>query len=130
MVRSTATEIIARRLSLNSGRCAALAQRAAEAGELPKACGRSVPDLAPIGLAKLLLCAICDRGLGNAGASVREFAALSTEGDATLLDLIEGLMSGVVAASGIHSVIPATRTSLRDRRYQRKPPSLRRDTRA
>lgn len=105
MVRSTAIEIIARYLSLNAGRVSALAQRAAEAGELPKACGRSVPDLAPIGLATLLLCSICDRGLGNAAASVREFAALATESGATLIDLIEGLMSGVVAASGIHSVI-------------------------
>jgi len=105
MVRSTAIEIIARHLHLNAGRLAALAQRAAEAGELPKACGRAVPDLAPTGLAKLLLCSICDRGLGNAATSVREFAALRNDGGATLLDLIEGLMSSVVAASGIHSVI-------------------------
>lgn len=105
MVRSTAIEIIARHLNLNAGRVSALSQRAAEAGELPKAVGRSVPDLAPIGLAKLLLCAICDRGLGNAATSVREFAALRDDSGATLLDLIEGLMSGVVAASGIHSVI-------------------------
>jgi hypothetical protein len=105
MVRSTAIEIIARRLAINAGRVAALAQRAAEAGELPKACGRDVPELSALDLAKLLLCAICDRGLGNAAASVREFAALRNDGGATFLDLIEGLMSGAVAANGIHSVI-------------------------
>jgi hypothetical protein len=105
MVRSTAIEIIARHLNLNAGRVAALSQRAAEAGELPKACGRSVPDLAPIGLAKLLLCAIADRGLGNAATSVREFAALATEGGAKLIDLLEGFMSGGVSAAGLHSAI-------------------------
>ncbi len=61
MVRSTAIEIIARHLHLNAGRLAALAQRAAEAGELPRECGRSVPDLSPAGLGKLLLCAVADR---------------------------------------------------------------------
>ncbi|MDR6304928.1 hypothetical protein GGQ85_002644 [Nitrobacter vulgaris] len=105
MVRSNAIEIIARHLSLNAGRLAALAQRAAEAGELPRACGRAVPDLSPAGLAKLLLCAIADRGLGNAATSVREFAALRNEGGTTLLDLIEGLMSGAVSVAGVHSLI-------------------------
>jgi hypothetical protein len=89
MVRSTAIEIISRRLNLNAGRLAALAQRASEAGELPKACGRSVPQLRPLDLAKLLLCAVADRGLGNASTSVREFAALRTDGGAALIDLLK-----------------------------------------
>jgi hypothetical protein len=127
MVRSTAIEIIARRLALNAGRVAALAQRAAEAGELPKAVGRSVPDLAPIGLARLLICAICDRGLGNAATSVREFAALATEGGAKLIDLLEGLMSGGVSAAGLHSAIvqvfpePSVTVVLHDSRLQFGP---------
>jgi hypothetical protein len=127
MVRSTAIEIISRRLSLNSGRVSALAQRAAEAGELPKAYGRSVPDLAPIGLAKLLLCAICDRGLGNAASSVREYSALTTEGGAKLIDLLEGLMSGGVSAAGLHSAIvqvfpePSVTVVLHDSRLQFGP---------
>jgi hypothetical protein len=127
MVRSTAIEIIARHLSINSGRLAALSQRAAEVGELPKACGRSVPDLAPIGLAKLLLCAICDRGLGNAATSVREYGALATESGAKLIDLLEGLMSGGVSASGLHSAIvqifpaPSATVVLHDSRLQFGP---------
>lgn len=105
MVRSAAIEVIARHLGLNSGRLSALAQRLAEAGELPKGCGRSVPALSPSSLAKILLCAIADRGLGNAAASVREFAALRSDNGATLLDLLEGWISGALAVSEAHSVI-------------------------
>lgn len=105
MTRSKAIKVIARHLNLNRGRVAALAQRAAEAGELPKAHGRSVPDLSPSGLAKLLICAIADRGLGGAAASVREFAALRSEGGATLIDLFEGLIVGAVSVDGVHSLI-------------------------
>ena len=105
MTRSEAIKVIARHLNLNRGRLAALAQRAAEAGELPRAVGRSVPDLAPFGLAKLLICTIADRGLGNAAASVREFAALRSDGGAMLIDLVEGWVSGNVSVAGLHSVI-------------------------
>lgn len=105
MTRSKAIEVIARHLGMNAGRVAALAQRVAEAGELPKAVGRAVPDLSPSGLAKLLICAIADRGLGNAASSVREFAALRSDGGATLLDLLEAWFAGTVAVDGIHSVI-------------------------
>lgn len=105
MVRSAAVEVIARHLGVNAGRLSALAQRLAEAGELPKGCGRSVPSLSPANLAKLLLCAIADRGLGNAAASVREFAALAAANGATLLDFFEGWMSGDVPVSEAHSII-------------------------
>jgi hypothetical protein len=105
MVRSAAIEIIARRLNLNAGRLAALAQRAAEAGEIPMACGRSVPDLSPVGLGKLLLCAVADRGLGKAAASVREFAALRNEGGSVLIDLLEAWAGGTVSVSSVHSLI-------------------------
>lgn len=105
MNRSRAVAIIARHLDLNAGRVSALAQRLAEAGEIPKACGRSVPALSPASLAKILICAIADRGLGNAANATAEFAALRSEGGATLLDLLEGWMSGAVSASGVHSLI-------------------------
>lgn len=118
MTRSKAIEVLARRLNLNAGRVAALAQRAAEAGELPKARGRAVPDLRALDSAKLLLCAIADRGLGNAAASVREFAALRTASGAVLTDLIEGWMSGSVSVDGLHSAIvrldPASVTVVTD----------------
>jgi hypothetical protein len=127
MVRSTAIEIIARHLAINAGRVAALAQRAAEAGELPRACGRNVPDLAPIGLAKLLLCAIADRGLGNAATSVREYADLTTEGGTKLIDLLEIWMSGGASTPGLHSLIaqifpePSVTVVLTDSRLQFGP---------
>jgi hypothetical protein len=127
MVRSTAIGIVARHLNLNAGRLAALSQRAAEAGELPKACGRAVPDLAPIGLARLFLCAVADRGLGNAATSVREFSALATESGAKLIDLLEGLMSGGASTSGLHSLIaqifpePSVTVVLTDSRLQFGP---------
>lgn len=105
MTRSKAIKVIARHLNLNRGRLAALSQRAAEAGELPKAVGRSVPDLSPADMARLLICAIADRGLGGAAASVREFAALRTVSGAVLADLVEGWMSGAVPVDGVHSLI-------------------------
>jgi hypothetical protein len=105
MTRSKAVAILARHLDLNSGRIAALAQRLGEAGEIPKGCGRSVPSLSHASLGKLLITAIGDRGLGNAAASTKEFAALRSDGGAALLDLLMGLMSGVVAVSGVHSII-------------------------
>jgi hypothetical protein len=114
-------------LNRNAGRVAALSQRAAEAGELPKAVGRSVPDLAPIELARLLICAIAERGLGNAATSVREFVALATESGTKLIDLLEGWTSGSVSTSGFHSLIiqifptPSVTVVLHDSRLQFGP---------
>jgi hypothetical protein len=54
---------------------------------------------------ELLLCAVADRGLGKAAASVREFAALRNEGGSVLIDLLEGWVSGAVSTSGLHSLI-------------------------
>ncbi|WP_165475210.1 hypothetical protein [Nitrobacter sp. Nb-311A] len=48
-------------------------------------------------LANLVLCAIVDRGLGKAAASVREFFASG----AVLVDLVSGGVSGGVSASGV-----------------------------
>ena len=64
-----------------------------------------MPDLAPIGLAKLLLCAICDRSPGNAATSVREFAALRIDSGATLVDLLESWLAGTVSMFGVHSLL-------------------------
>jgi hypothetical protein len=106
MVRSRAIEVLARRLGLNVGRVAALAQRAAEGGALPKASGRDVPELGPLHLARLLLCAIADRGLGSAPQSVAGYSALTAANGAVLIDIVEGWIRGTVPVSGVgHLVI-------------------------
>lgn len=101
MIRSEAVAVIVRRLNLNSGRVAALAQRTAEAGLLPRANGRDVPDLGSLEFSRLLLAAVCDRGLGNAPSSVREFESLRTDRGVVLGDVLEGIISGRVDVTGI-----------------------------
>lgn len=105
MIRSEAASIIVRRLGLNAGRVAALAQRVADAGLLPKANGRDIPDLGALELARLFICATADRGLGNAARSLQEFSALQTEQGVNLLDVLEGLFAGRIAATAIRSAI-------------------------
>jgi hypothetical protein len=105
MIRSEAVETIVRRLGLNAGRVAALAQRCADAGLLPRAQGRDVPDLGALELARLLLAATCDCGVGRAAATVTEFSALQTEQGVNLLDVLEGLIAGRIAATSIRSAV-------------------------
>jgi hypothetical protein len=105
MIRSEAIEKIVRRLNLNSGRVAALAQRCAESGLLPKANGRDIPDLGSLELARLFLAAVCDRGLGNAAATLAEFSKLTTENGVVLIDVLEALFAGRIAATGIRQAI-------------------------
>lgn len=104
MRKRRACQAVARRLGLNVNRVAALVQRASEGGLLPVATGRARPDLKNIELARLLLAAVADRGLGNAATAVREFAALESNG---LLfgDWLEGVVAGRVNAEPILSVI-------------------------
>lgn len=56
-------------------------------------------------LAYVLLACIADRGIGVAGQSVREFAALRSASGAILSDVLEGWMAGTVSMSGLHSAI-------------------------
>lgn len=105
MIRSKAVEIVSRRLNLNAGRIAALAQRAADGGALPKARGRDVPDLGPMCLAKLLLCAVADRGLGSAPQSVVDYSSLSASNGAVLIDIMEGWIRGTVPTCGIGHLV-------------------------
>jgi hypothetical protein len=86
---------------LSLGRVNNLVQRVSEAGLLPRAVGSDRPDLGPLELSRLLLTAICDRGLGNAAASLREFEALQTDNGVVLLDVLEGIIRGAVATAGL-----------------------------
>lgn len=105
MNKSDAARILSRRLNLNVGRANALLVSASDAGVLPKARGRDVPSLSTLDIAHLLLAATCDRGIGVAGQSVREFASLQTPEGLVLVDLIEAMVAGRASVSGLQSVI-------------------------
>jgi hypothetical protein len=94
MNKSSAARIISRRLNINLGRSNALLVAASGSGVLPKARGRDVPWLSSLELAHVLLACIADGGIGVAGQSVREFAALRRASGA-----------GDVPMSGVHSLI-------------------------
>jgi hypothetical protein len=72
---------------------------------LPKANGRDIPDLGALELARLFLCAVADKGLGNAASTTREYAALTTEQGVNLLDVMEGLFAGRISATSIRQMI-------------------------
>jgi hypothetical protein len=127
MNKGDAARIISRRLNLNLGRSNALLVAASDAGVLPKARGRDVPQLSSLQLAHVLLALVCDKGIGVAGQSVCEFAALRAVSGATLIDLLEGWTSGAVSTSGLHSLIvqvfpePSATVVLHDSRLQFGP---------
>lgn len=100
MHRSEAVEILVRRLGLNAGRTAALGQRLAEAGLLPRAVGRNVPSLCSRELARLLLVVIVDDGLGSAAAQTLTFENLQTESGITLGSVMEAVIRGDVEIIG------------------------------
>ncbi len=108
MFRSEAIEVLARRLGINSGRVAALAQRAADSGALPKARGRDVPNLGAFELATLLICVVADRGLGEVRRSLSEYSALAARNGAMLIDVVEGWIRGTVPTSGVGHLVVQT----------------------
>lgn len=93
MRKSTATEIVARRLGVARGRADSLVQRAAEDNLLPTADGsrRYPPDLGPAEMANLLLAVAVDKGLAVTGHTVRELAGLTAATGPTLGDALTGL---------------------------------------
>jgi hypothetical protein len=101
MRKSEACAVAARRLGLSLSRVEALVQRASEAGLLPMARGSDRPDLGSLELSRLFLAAVCDRGLGNAAATVREFESLRTDNGIALGDVLDGIISGRVEIAGI-----------------------------
>ena len=104
MRKRRACQAVALRLGINPNRVAALVQRCSEAGLLPVACGSDRPHLTNLELARLVLVAVSDNGLGNAPATLREFAALESNG-LRLDDWLESLLAGRVNAEPVVSVI-------------------------
>jgi hypothetical protein len=105
MIRSEAVAIIVRRLGLNPGRVAALVQRCADAGLLPKANGRAIPDLGSLELSRVFMAAVCDLGLGNAATAVTTFSGLRTDNGVVLGDVIEALIAGRAEAGNLRHLV-------------------------
>jgi hypothetical protein len=63
--------------------------------------GSDRPDLGSLELSRLFLAAVCDRGLGNAAATVREFESLRTDSGIALGDVLDGIISARVSVTGI-----------------------------
>ncbi len=105
MRKTEACAIVARKLNLPLGRVTHLVQRASEGGQLPMGRGGDRPDLSPLELARVLIAAICDRGLGAASQSVQEFSGLSTADGACLIDLLESMIAGHVPVTGLKSFV-------------------------
>lgn len=103
MLKSVATQIVARRLGVAQGRAIALMQRASDDGCLPKAVGSTRPDLGPDDLALLFLAVAVDRGLGSAGASVRAYSDLQTADGTTLAGVLAGIIRSTTAAQATAS---------------------------
>jgi hypothetical protein len=105
MNKSEVAATLSRRLGLNRGRVNALLVAASDAGLLPKARGRDVPALSHAATAHAILAAICDRGIGVAGQSAREFGALQSTEGLVLVDLVEAWISGRASVAGLQSIV-------------------------
>lgn len=66
-------------------------QRASESGLLPVAVGSDRPHLANMEMARIVIVATADCGLGNAAASLRTFERLETQGGLQFGDWLESL---------------------------------------
>jgi hypothetical protein len=105
MNKSTIAAALSTRLGLNRGRVNALLVAASDAGVLPKARGRDVPSLSSLEAAHAILAAICDRSIGQAGQSAREFGSLQSAEGLVLADLVEAWVSGRAFVSGLQSIV-------------------------
>ncbi|MFK4537926.1 hypothetical protein ABIA00_006109 [Bradyrhizobium ottawaense] len=105
MRKRRACQVVARRLGLNMNRVAALVQRASEAGLLPVATGRARPDLSNLEIARLLIAATADNGLGNVPTTVREFERLEAEGGLQFCDWLESLVAGRIDTDAIRGIV-------------------------
>lgn len=78
MRKSQAVDMLARLLGLRATRLTSLVQRLSEAGLLPTASGPPYPDLTPVEIARMLIVAVCDEGLGAAPATIAKYGQLGS----------------------------------------------------
>jgi hypothetical protein len=74
--KSELGDLFARRLGRPPGRVASIIQRAADAGLLPKATGRSVPALSANEVAATLIAVAVDDGLGSVARTVGRYGSM------------------------------------------------------
>lgn len=77
MRKSQLADTLARRLGLRLGRINSLTQCAAETDLLPTACGPPYPELSPIEIARMVLIATCDEGLGCVRRTINKYGGLT-----------------------------------------------------
>jgi len=79
MRKSQIVDLLSRRLGVRATRLTNLVQRLAEAGLLPIAKGPPYPSLSPVEIARMLVVAVTDEGLG-ASATVAKYGGLPGPG--------------------------------------------------
>jgi hypothetical protein len=76
MRKSQAVDMLARHLGLRATRLTSLVQRASEAGLLPTASGPPFPQVSPVEIARMLIVAVTDEGLGAAPTTIQRYGSL------------------------------------------------------
>ncbi|WHA40571.1 hypothetical protein [Agrobacterium larrymoorei] len=95
MRKAAACLALSKTLGIGLGRVTSLAQRASDAGVLPKAVGRTYPPLSADQMARLLIAVLADNGLGTVGESVDKFSRIhSSELCLSLVDAIAAAFDG------------------------------------
>jgi len=98
--KAAACLAISKYLGIGLGRVTSLAQRASDAGVLPKAVGRAYPPLTADQMAQLLIAILADNGLGSVGQSVETFSRIHSS------DLSMNLLEAIAAAFDGGQTIP------------------------
>jgi hypothetical protein len=80
MRKSQIVDLLSRRLGVRTTRLTNLVQRLPEAGLLPVAKGPPYPDLTPVEIARMLIVAVTDEGLGAAQATIMKYGGLHGPG--------------------------------------------------
>jgi hypothetical protein len=76
MRKSECVNLLARHLGVRATRLTSLVQRLSEAGHLPTASGPPFPQVSPVEIARMLIVAVCDEGLGAAPATIQRYGTL------------------------------------------------------
>jgi hypothetical protein len=80
MRKSECVNLLARNLGVRATRLTSLVQRLSEAGLLPTASGPPFPQVSPVEIARMLIVAVCDEGLGAAPATIAKYGGLHGSG--------------------------------------------------
>jgi len=76
MRKAQLADVLSRRLGIRLGRISSLTQCASEADLLPTASGPPYPELSPVEVARMLLIAVVDEGLGCVPRTLEKYGGL------------------------------------------------------